>query len=133
LSWLSNGEFVIRAAAVAYYGSPFFELLNAMRLPQGGFRDGGFNRINHLVERITHFRDGGIVLPQIHLPAFASGGIVSTDAKRAGGGPTSTVHVHIGNKSFGPMTASQDVAKELERAAVRQQVSATGKRPGWNK
>ena len=35
-AWLSNGEFVIKAAAVSHYGPDFFHKLNAMRLAGGG-------------------------------------------------------------------------------------------------
>jgi TP901 family phage tail tape measure protein len=35
-AWLSNGEFVIKAAAVSHYGPDFFHKLNAMRLASGG-------------------------------------------------------------------------------------------------
>jgi TP901 family phage tail tape measure protein len=35
-AWLSNGEFVIKAAAVQHYGPDFFHKLNAMRLASGG-------------------------------------------------------------------------------------------------
>lgn len=35
-AWLSNGEYVIRAAAVQRYGMGFFEQANAMRLAGGG-------------------------------------------------------------------------------------------------
>ncbi|MGA4864098.1 phage tail tape measure protein [Streptomyces lavendulocolor] len=35
-TWLSNGEYVIRAAAVRKYGMGLFESLNAMRLASGG-------------------------------------------------------------------------------------------------
>ncbi len=35
-AWLSNGEYVISAAAVARYGAGFFDALNAQRLAAGG-------------------------------------------------------------------------------------------------
>ncbi|WP_148045020.1 phage tail length tape measure family protein [Nocardioides marmorisolisilvae] len=38
-AWLSNGEFVQRAAAVDYYGLPFMKAINEMRLPR--FAGGG--------------------------------------------------------------------------------------------
>ncbi|GHD59530.1 hypothetical protein GCM10007350_11140 [Jeongeupia chitinilytica] len=36
LSWLSNGEYVIKASAVSRYGRGFFDALNAGRLASGG-------------------------------------------------------------------------------------------------
>lgn len=41
LSWLSNGEYVIRAASVAKFGTSFFDMLNAGALPK--FASGGLN------------------------------------------------------------------------------------------
>lgn len=35
-AWLSNGEYVIKAAAVDHYGSAFFDAANSMRLASGG-------------------------------------------------------------------------------------------------
>jgi hypothetical protein len=36
-AWLSNGEYVIKAAAVARYGKAFFDSVNTMRFAQGGY------------------------------------------------------------------------------------------------
>lgn len=36
-AWLSNGEYVIKAAAVAKYGTRIFDQLNTMRFASGGF------------------------------------------------------------------------------------------------
>ena len=36
-AWLSNGEYVVKAAAVAKYGKGMFDSLNAMRFADGGF------------------------------------------------------------------------------------------------
>lgn len=36
-AWLSNGEYVIKAAAVARYGKSFFDSVNTMRFAQGGY------------------------------------------------------------------------------------------------
>ncbi|MGW6295174.1 hypothetical protein [Streptomyces sp. NPDC055058] len=38
--WLSNGEFVIKAAAVRKYGEALFQRLNAMRMPKQGLQTG---------------------------------------------------------------------------------------------
>jgi hypothetical protein len=34
LSWLSNGEFVVKAAATSYYGPGLLQAINQMRLPR---------------------------------------------------------------------------------------------------
>lgn len=47
LSWLSNGEYVVKAAAVQKYGVGMFDALNQMRLPRfaaGGPVSGGAGR-----------------------------------------------------------------------------------------
>ena len=36
-SWLSDGEYVVKAAAVSKYGKGFFDSVNAMRFSNGGF------------------------------------------------------------------------------------------------
>lgn len=63
---LSNGEFVIRAAAVDHFGPEFFAALNAMRLPQ--FQAGG------LVRPDASTRTGiaaGIHVDQVVVKAFS--------------------------------------------------------------
>lgn len=40
-AYLSNGEYVIKAAAVARYGTAMFDRLNAMHFAQGGYVGGG--------------------------------------------------------------------------------------------
>ncbi len=119
LARISNGEFIIRAAAVAHYGASLFELFNNMRLPKGGFAGGGLNRLANLS-----------FSPRIALPAFAAGGIVS--ARSSSAAALRPINLHLDGRSFA-MTASEDVAKQLERAAIRQQVTATGIRPRWNR
>ncbi len=42
-AWLSNGEYVIRAAAVERYGKSFFDRLNAQAFANGGLVTGGGN------------------------------------------------------------------------------------------
>lgn len=43
-AWLSNGEFVIRAAAVRKYGQQLFEQLNLMQLPAARMSTGGMTQ-----------------------------------------------------------------------------------------
>jgi hypothetical protein len=113
LSWLSNGEFVIRAEAVKKWGLGFFQALNALREPGGGFAQGG------LVQAAT------AMLPPI--PRFAMGGPVVAGAG-AGGRPFT---LQIGGEEFGGMTATDDAVSKLERYAVRQQVRSAGRKPQW--
>jgi hypothetical protein len=128
LAWLSDYEFVVRPEAVRHYGIPLLQALNAMQLRFDGFRAGGLN----VMHRMAAFRDGGIVLPQIRVPAFAAGGIAGDKSPRSGSSSRPFTIV-IGGQSFGGLTAPEDTAKALERAAIRQQLTATGVRPRWNK
>ena len=69
LSWLSNGEYVIKAAAVDRYGKNFFDALNTMRIdPQ---------KFNFDIPRVN--------LPIQRIPAYAQGGLVTPDASRDSG------------------------------------------------
>lgn len=56
-AYLSNGEYVIKAAAVAKYGTAMFDRLNAMR-----FADGGS------VSRSTMPTEGGVWRVELHTP-----------------------------------------------------------------
>lgn len=49
LAWLSNGEFVIKAKAVDFYGQDLLRALNEMRLPKAAlpaFAEGGYLRVD---------------------------------------------------------------------------------------
>jgi hypothetical protein len=67
---LSNGEFVMRAAAVRHWGAGFMSNLN-------------------------RFAGGGMVMPSRGVPSFADGGLVA-----AGGGTGRAVHLHLGGHEF---------------------------------
>jgi hypothetical protein len=113
LSWLSNGEFVIRAAAVKKFGVGFFAALNNLRTP--GFNMGG------LVNAAS------AVLPPI--PRFAMGGLALANAS-GGGRPFA---LHIGGEEFTGMTASEDTVDRLQKYAVRKQVRSAGRKSQWFK
>ena len=100
---LSNGEFVMKAAAVRAYGTDFMHSIND--LAANGFSMGGY---------VSSFR-----------PArFADGGLVG-----AGGGGH-PVNLHIDGNTF-QMRAAQGVARELQNFAVSRQMGSTGRRPSW--
>lgn len=85
LMWGSNGEYVVRAAAVQHYGSDFLARINNMHLPR--------------------FADGGLVgLPPVTMPNF-------TPPAAAGGTP---IHLHLNGKSY-QVTAPQNVAEKMRR------------------
>ena len=98
---LSNGEFVMRAAAVDALGPRFLASLNALRNPFAGFAAGG------LVGR--GFADGGMLMAG------------------AGGTP---VHLHLGGHSFA-LSGAGGVVDALVVEANRQHIRSAGVKPSW--
>lgn len=110
LARLSNGEFVVRAAAVRKYGTAFLRALNEGKLP--GFNMGG------LVNGLT---------PRAPLPAFADGGLAS-----AGGGVSGRpLSLTIGGETFSGLIAPDDVADKLARYATGRSLRRAGRVPTW--
>lgn len=121
LSWLSNGEFVVRAAAVKKYGLDLLYALNGMRLPKKlleGFAGGGAVDFSGVVSRLTD----GMRMPRM-VPALAEGGAVAA----AGGRP---INLNIDGQTF-QMIAPEDVADRLAKHQGRQGIRKAGKKPGW--
>ena len=106
-AWLSNGEFVVRAAAVRRYGVDFLRAINGLRA--GELFKGGF----------PAFAMGGPV--GIPVPALAAA------ASSASGRP---VMLTLGSETF-MMTADDDVAEKLIRYASRRRVKSAGRKPSW--
>jgi hypothetical protein len=109
---LSNGEFVIQAAAVRKYGVQFLSALNAMSLSRRSFP--GFN-MGGLVDALA---------PMRAVPAYASGGSVR-------GGPESVLNLTIGTEAFFGLRAPEDTAAKLTKFARRKGVRAAGRKPSW--
>jgi hypothetical protein len=90
LMWGSNGEFMQPADSVSYYGHGFMEMIRRRQLPR--------------------YADGGLIgappLPSLNLQALAMGG---------GGTP---INLYLDGQKF-PVTAQQDIAKEIERVFHR--------------
>jgi hypothetical protein len=107
LARLSNGEFVMRAAAVRKFGPQFFAALNSLRLPQ--FATGG------LVQAMA--------MPQMNLsPSF----------ELSGSGPSlRPLAVTIGGETF-QMMAPEDTAQSLMRFATVKQIRSNGRKPSWH-
>ncbi len=107
LARLSNGEFVMRAAAVRKFGPSFFAALNSLRLPQ--FATGG------LVQAMA--------MPQMSLsPSF----------ELPGSGPSlRPLAVTIGGETF-QMMAPEDTAQSLMRFATVKQIRSNGRKPSWH-
>lgn len=114
LARLSNGEFVIRAAAVRHYGPQLLAALNSLRLPRQGFAMGG------LVQGLTTGISGA-------LPRFAEGGLVAVPA--GGGGRPLTLQ--IDGQTISGLTASPAAVEQIERFTTNRVLRSTGRRPGW--
>lgn len=99
---LSNGEFVVQAAAVRAYGASLFHNLNNMA--------------------VRGFAGGGFVGPGITPLRFAEGGAVSGQ---------NVINLHIDGQKFEGLRASEGVASSLQRYAVGRQTASTGRKPGW--
>lgn len=107
LAWVSRGEYITPARAVAQPGVLAF--LEALR------RSGG--NLSRVLDGMGRFALGGMV-PR--MPAFATGGL-------AGGS-----HVTIqfpGLPAIGGLRASSDVVDQLHRAAALAQVRSGGRKP----
>lgn len=119
LSWLSNGEFVIRAAAVQKFGAGFFAMLNRGVMPDlsklRGFSVGGF------VDDFNHSLSG------LGIPKFANGGLALAGAGSSGGTP---MQIILDGHSF-DMVAADDVAGKLARHARERGMASAGKKPSW--
>lgn len=120
-AWLSNGEFVIRAAAVRKYGAALFAALNSMRLPKNfpGFNVGG------LVSGIQRSL-AGIGSP---MPRFATGGLVISGG--AAQAPGKAFDLHIGGEVFRGLIAPDDVAFAMQNFAGSRSRASAGRKPGW--
>lgn len=115
LARLSNGEYVQRAAAVKHYGLAFMHAVNTLQFKMPKFALGG------LVQRIN------IPSPTSMLPRFADGGAVRL-AAAAPGGMHPVVLDLGGGRKVGGLYAPPDAVGDLRKAALMQQISATGKR-----
>lgn len=111
LSWLSNGEWVIRAAAVRKYGDGLLSAINSMRLPRNAFA--GFS-MGGMVGAAPAFAS---------IPAFADGGRAIA--------PNRPFNLTIGGETFRDLLAPEDVADRLVKFATSRTVRRAGRRPSW--
>lgn len=110
LARVSNGEFIMQAAAVRKFGADFMHMLNRGVMPQfsmGGLVDGLANAFS--------------------FPAFADGGDVAVPA-HAGGRP---VHLHFPSGESFQVMAPEDVASKLISFATGQKAVRAGRSPRW--
>jgi hypothetical protein len=119
LARLSNGEFVMRAAAVRKWGVSMLAAMNGLRNPfKGGlaFANGG----------LVDFADS--MLPNV--PRFAAGGVVHSGLS-GGGSNARPFTLNIGGESFGGLSAEQDTVERLQRFAVTKRIRSAGRKPTW--
>jgi hypothetical protein len=109
LARLSNGEFVVKAAAVRTYGTRFLHAINNMRIPSPAFALGG------LVDRLSPVRS---------VPRFAEGGSVTAS-------PRSAFTLQVGGDSFEGLSAPQDTANKMIKFATVRSIRKSGARPNW--
>jgi hypothetical protein len=110
-AWLSNGEFVMRSAAVRKFGLGFMHAINSLSFPDIG----------------TKFNMGGAVESMGRMPArMAEGGPV-----QAPGPSGRPISLHLGDEVFDGLTAPEDVADRLVRYARGRSMRSAGKKPSW--
>src|SRR5665647_3740598 len=97
LARLSNGEFVMKDAAVRTYGEGFMHAINNMQIPPPKYAYGG-------------------MVPASALPRFAEGG----GMERSG----SILNLHVGGEVFSGLKAPAAVADQLRKFALGQQTSS---------
>lgn len=119
LARLSNGEFVIQAAAVRKFGVGFFDMLNRGLLPAfKGFNMGGF------VDGLNR---------SLAIPHFAGGGPVNFDALAPASGAMKSfdLHIHNGGESrvFRGVLAPNDVARAMAKFATQSSYASAGRKP----
>ena len=95
LARISNGEFVMRTAAVRHWGVGFMHALNSMRNPLTEFAAGGL---------------AGSLVPH-SMPRFADGGMAADSG--------TPVHLHLSGQSFA-LSGSSNVVDALVSAAHAQ-------------
>jgi hypothetical protein len=106
-AWLSNGEFVMRARAVAKYGSAFMHAINSGQFNLPGLAMGGMAMVAPAPAYRARFAEGGLA---------------------TGGRPLSLT---IGGETFEGLVAPEDVADRLSRFANIRQVRSAGRKPSW--
>jgi TP901 family phage tail tape measure protein len=127
LAWLSNGEFVMRAAVVKRLGVDFFHAINNGILPSlKGLR--GFS-VGGLVDGIGRSLS-------VDIPRFAGGGFANMQlAPAASGGGFSGTPVTIvmpDGERFDTVAPVQ-VAAKLSTYATGSATLSAGRKPGWYK
>jgi hypothetical protein len=116
LAWLSDGEFVMRARAVAKYGLGFMRAINSGRLN---------------LEALAGFSLGGLVdslspnFGPMHLPAYASGGAVDIP-----GQGLKPVSISFEGTQFAAFMTDTAI-NQLSKKSIRDRAKRAGRSPSW--
>lgn len=119
LSWLSNGEYVLKAKAVSKYGLQFLNAVNQGKLNLkglAGFAGGGVVSMAH-----------SLLTPQI--PRFAGGGFVNAPSTVISGGRPFVLQ--IGDTAFSGLSANEGAVHALQRYAAGKSSRSAGRKPLW--
>ncbi|TIL59258.1 MAG: hypothetical protein E5Y79_16105 [Mesorhizobium sp.] len=124
LAWLSNGEFVARARAVAYYGPGLFHALNNMALPKDFLKSlRGFN-FGGMVDSVNR----GFAIPRL-----ATGGMIGDIAPASPFGSKRTVNVKlnygVSRDEVIDLVGQVDAVDQLYRASIKHSLTSTGRWP----
>jgi hypothetical protein len=103
--WASNGEFMVRAASVAKYGTGFLNAINSGSFTMPGFAMGG-------------------LIGAIPRAAYADGGEVKPQALRP-------LNLNLFGEDFQGLLAPEDVGQRLGKYAVSRQNKSAGRKPAW--
>jgi uncharacterized membrane protein YgcG len=124
-AWLSNGEYVIRAAAVSKVGMAFLNMLNSGRYSlEDIFRKLGGLKLAGGGLAVSMSR---ISLPSMGVPSFAVPQLLAEGGPALSGGNGSTVNLHLDGASF-PLTGSADVVATLAAHMRKRASRAIGKK-----
>lgn len=116
-AWLSNGEFIIKAATVRRLGLRFLHALN-----RGG---------TSLLSGMRGFADGGLVTaggPSFELPRFSIGPVDDRGPALSQLQPVTFV---LDGQTVGGFQATPSAVRELSKASVQKRVRSNGRKPGW--
>jgi hypothetical protein len=124
LAWLSNGEFVIQAAAVKKLGLGFLNAINQGVVPSlkslRGFKIGGFVNSINLSMQIPRFASGGFADKMA--PANSLAGLT--------GFGTLKIDFGLGPDQVFEMITDTFTATRFQQFALREQMTSAGRRPG---
>lgn len=125
LAWLSNGEYVIQARAVAKYGRALLDAINSGNFKLPGYRSGGPVRAPSLKFNLPAFNLGGLA-DMLAMPSFAPA--IADQQQQPALAP---VTLNIGGETISGLLAPADVVGKLHSFASRAQLASAGRAPRW--